>query len=217
VLFLFFNADLVQRKIDAKGGSIAFIDDYSAWVTGPTAEANRVGIQAVIDRALEWERRSGATFEEDKTVIIHFTRHPERTDENPYTIKGQRIIPKKSGKILGLAMDSELRYEEHMAKAAARGLRAAMCLRRLKMLTPRTARQLFVATVAPTMDYASNVWSHRRGWRETRWLNEAQKMGAQAITGAFKTVSMAVAEVEAGILPIDERHAQAGTRLYVNM
>jgi hypothetical protein len=40
VLFLFFNADLVQRKIDAKGGSIAFIDDYSAWVTGPTAEAN---------------------------------------------------------------------------------------------------------------------------------------------------------------------------------
>jgi hypothetical protein len=70
VLFLFFNADLVQRKIYAKGGSIAFIDDYSAWVTGPTAEANRVGIQAVIDRALEWERRSGATFEEDKTVIL---------------------------------------------------------------------------------------------------------------------------------------------------
>ncbi|KAL9570493.1 hypothetical protein ACKAV7_005381, partial [Fusarium commune] len=217
VLFLFFNADLVQCKIDAKGGSIAFIDDYSAWVTGPTAEANRVGIQAVIDRALEWERRSGATFEEDKTVIIHFTRHHERTDESPYTIKGQAIIPKKSGKILGLVMDSELRYEEHVKEAATRGLRAAMCLRRLKMLTPRTARQLFVATVAPTMDYASNVWSHRRGWRETRWLNEAQKMGAQAITGAFKTVSMAVAEAEAGILPIGERHAQAGTRLYVNM
>ncbi|KAF6514240.1 hypothetical protein HZS61_006496 [Fusarium oxysporum f. sp. conglutinans] len=217
VLFLFFNADLVQCKIDAKGGSIAFIDDYSAWVTGLTAEANRVGIQAVIDRALEWERRSGATFEEDKTVIIHFTRHHERTDESPYTIKGQAIIPKKSGKILGLVMDSELRYEEHVKEAATRGLRAAMCLRRLKMLTPRTARQLFVATVAPTMDYASNVWSHRRGVRETKWLNEAQKMGVQAITGAFKTVSMAVAEAEAGILPIGERHAQAGTRLYVNM
>jgi hypothetical protein len=132
-------------------------------------------------------------------------------------IKGQRIIPKKSGKILGLVMDSELRYEEHMAKAAARGLRAAMCLRRLKMLTPRTARQLFVATVAPTMDYASNVWSHRHGWRVTRWLNEAQKMGAQAIAGAFKTVSVAVAEAEAGITPVGERHAQAGTRLYVNI
>jgi hypothetical protein len=42
-------------------------------------------------------------------------------------------------------------------------------------------------------------------------------MGAQAITGAFKTVSVAVAEAEAGILSIGERHAQAGTRLYVNI
>jgi hypothetical protein len=30
-------------------------------------------------------------------------------------------------------MDLELRYEEHMAKAATRGLRAAMCLRKLKV------------------------------------------------------------------------------------
>jgi riboflavin biosynthesis pyrimidine reductase len=133
VLFLFFNSDLVQHKIDAKGESIALIDNYSAWVTGPTAEANRVGIQAVIDRALEWERRSGATFEEDKTVIIHFTRQPQRTDESPCTIKGQTIIPEKSGRMLGLEMNSELRYEEHMAKAATRGLPAAMCLQRLKM------------------------------------------------------------------------------------
>jgi hypothetical protein len=62
-----------------------------------------IGLQAVINKALKWERRSGATFEEDKTVIIHFTRHPERTDESPYTIKGQTIISKKSGKILGRA------------------------------------------------------------------------------------------------------------------
>ncbi|KAF5973448.1 hypothetical protein FCOIX_8766 [Fusarium coicis] len=52
ILFLFFNADLVQSKIDSNGGSIAFIDDYSAWVTGPTAEDNREGIQSIIDRAL---------------------------------------------------------------------------------------------------------------------------------------------------------------------
>lgn len=97
-------------------------------------------------------------------------------------IKGKTITPKDSGKILGLVMDSQLRYREHMAKAATRGLRAAMCLRRLKMVTPRTARQLFVATVAPTMDYASNVWSHRRGVRETKWLNEAQKIPSSAVS-----------------------------------
>ncbi|KAJ3453213.1 hypothetical protein MRS44_018868 [Fusarium solani] len=217
VLFLFFNADLVQSKIDAKGGSIAFVDDYSAWVTGPTAEANRDGIQAIIDRALEWEKRSGATFECDKTTIVHFTRVAERTSCTPFMVKGKEIKPKQEAKILGVVMDAKLRFKKHMAEAATKGLSVAMCLRRLKMLSPRTARQLFITAVAPAMDYASVVWSHARGEKELTWLNRAQKMGAQAITGAFRTVSRAVAEAEAGIQTVDGRHAQAGMKLYINV
>ena len=30
ILFLFFNADLVQWKIDSNGGAIAFVDDFTA-------------------------------------------------------------------------------------------------------------------------------------------------------------------------------------------
>ncbi|WAO97151.1 Hypothetical protein NCS54_01486500 [Fusarium falciforme] len=206
VLFLFFNADLVQSRIDSKGGSIAFVDDYSAWVTGPTAEANRDGIQAIIDRALAWERRSGATFECDKTAIIHFTRVAERTSDAPFMIKGEEVKPKQKVKILGVVMDTKLRFKQHIAEAASKGLSAAMCLRRLKMLPPHTARQLFVATVAPAMDYASVVWSHARGERELTWLNRAQKTGAQAITGAFRTVSTAVAEAESSIQTTFEEH-----------
>ncbi|KAJ3454423.1 hypothetical protein MRS44_018317 [Fusarium solani] len=217
VLFLFFNADLVQSRIDSKGGSIAFVDDYSAWVTGPTAEANRDGMQAIIDRALAWERRSGATFECDKTTVIHFTRVAERSSDAPFTIKGEEVKPKQKAKILGVVMDTKLRFKEHMAKAASKGLSAAICLRRLKMLSPHSARQLFVATVAPVMDYASVVWSHACGERELTWLNRAQKVGAQAITGAFRTVSTAVAEAEASIQTVCERYAQAGTRLYINI
>ena len=184
ILFLFFNADLVQRKISAAGGSVAFVDDYSAWVTGSTAEANRAGLESIINDALEWEKRSGATFEADKTTAIHFTRMAERSSERPYAIKGQEVKPVSSAKILGVIMDSKLRYKEHMARAAAKGLSAALNLRRLRMASPRMARQLFVATVAPTMDYASNVWSHTCGLKEAVWLDRMQRVGAQAITGS---------------------------------
>lgn len=217
ILFLFFNADLVQHKIDANGGSIAFVDDYTAWVTGPSAEANRVGIQTIVDRALDWERRSGAQFEAEKTAIIHFTRYRERSPETPFLIKGDTVRPKESVKILGVIMDSELRYKQHIAWTAAKGLVAALALRRLKMLSPRAARQLFVATVAPIMDYAASVWMHACGEKALSWLNRAQKIGALAIIGAFRTVATAVAEAEASILPIRERHAQAATRLWMNI
>jgi hypothetical protein len=71
IVFLSFNADLVQRQIDSRGGAIAFVDDFTAWVTGPTAQSNREGIKAIINEALDRERRIGATFEAEKTAIIH--------------------------------------------------------------------------------------------------------------------------------------------------
>jgi hypothetical protein len=92
ILFLFFNADLVQHKLSLKWGSMAFVDDYNAWVPGPSAEANRDGIQAIIDRAVQWEKRSGATFEGDKTVIIHFTRCSDRASISPFGVKGEAIV-----------------------------------------------------------------------------------------------------------------------------
>ncbi|KAM4058407.1 endonuclease-reverse transcriptase domain-containing protein [Hirsutella rhossiliensis] len=91
-------------------------------------------------------------------------------------------------------MDKALRFKEHIASAAAKGLAAAMCLKRLKMASPRMARQLFVATVAPTMDYASN-----------------------AVTGGFRTVATAVAEAEAGVQSVRERHTQAATKFWIRM
>jgi hypothetical protein len=213
VLFLFFNADLVQRRIDGNGGSMAFVDDYTGWVVGPTAEANREGIQTIIDEALDWERRSGATFEGEKTILIHFTRNPNRTSTAPMTIKGEAVAPRESAKILGVVMDSKLWYKQHIARAATKGLKAALALKRLRMVSPSTARQLYGSTVAPVVDYASNIWMHACGSAAMASLNRVQRVGAQAITGAFRTVAVAVAETEASIRTVRERHADRATRL----
>jgi hypothetical protein len=140
ILFLFFNADLVQHKLSLKGGLMAFVDDYNAWVTGPSAEANRDGIQAIIYRAVQWEKRSGATFEGDKTVIIHFTRCSDRASISPFTVKGEVIVPSNTAKILGVVMDTQLRYKQHIAKATTKGLLAALALKRLRLVSPSTAR-----------------------------------------------------------------------------
>ncbi|KID81499.1 Endonuclease/exonuclease/phosphatase [Metarhizium guizhouense ARSEF 977] len=182
ILFLFFNADLVQTSISTSGGAIAFVDDYSAW-----------------------ERRSGATFECKKTAIIHFTRTARQLCPIAFVIKGQTVRPKETAKVLGVVLDTGLRYKQHIAEAAAKGLSAAMQLKRLCGLSPRVARQLFTAAVAPAMDYASNVWSH------------ACAIGAQAVTGAFRSVATAVAEAEAGIAPVLERHAKTAAKNWVNL
>lgn len=55
--------------------------------------------------------------------------------------------PTASVKVLGLIMDTRLRYQEHTSRAARRGLRAAMALKRLRGLSPSVTRKLFNATV----------------------------------------------------------------------
>ena len=216
-LFLFFNADLVQHKISAGGGSVAFVDHYTAWVIGPSAEANRAGVQAIIDRALDWERRSGATFEGEKSALVHFTRNAERSSSTAFAIKRETLSPEESVKVLGVVMESQLRYKQHVARAATRGFEAAMALRRLKMVSSRTARQLLGAAVAPLVDDSSSVWMHTCGGRASRCLNRVQKTGAAAITGAFRTVATAVAEAEASIRSVRERHTEKATRLWVDI
>jgi hypothetical protein len=136
------------------------VDDFTAWVTGPAAESNRDGIKEIIKKALDWESRSGAPFEAEKTAIIHFTRKAYKSDAELFAIREQLVRPKTQVKVLGMIMNADLKYKEHIARAATKGLKAAMELQRLRGLTPRTARQLFTATVAPVVDYASNVWMH---------------------------------------------------------
>ncbi|KAK7582830.1 hypothetical protein V3481_012128 [Fusarium oxysporum f. sp. vasinfectum] len=217
ILFLFFNADLVQTQIDRNGGAIAFVDDYTAWVSGPTAQSNRRGIQAIIDKALDWERRSGATFEAEKTAIIHFTRYTGRVDSEPFTIKGERVFPKDQVKILGVIMDSRLHYKQHIARAATKGLGAAMELKRLKGMAPSTTRQLFTAMVAPVVDYASNVWMHACKTVSAYAIHRVQRIGAQAIIGSFTSVATGVAEAEAHIATIQERFWRRASKLWVDI
>ncbi|EED11618.1 hypothetical protein TSTA_108080, partial [Talaromyces stipitatus ATCC 10500] len=100
--------------------------------------------------------RSGATFEADKTAIIYFTPKAHKLEQERFTIKGQAIKPKDYIKILGIIIDTRLKYKEHIARTTSKGLEVAMELRWLRGLSPLIARQLFTSTIITAMDYASN-------------------------------------------------------------
>ncbi|EAQ84299.1 hypothetical protein CHGG_10703 [Chaetomium globosum CBS 148.51] len=131
-----------------------------------------------------------------KDRVLHLFRTSLRDGDIPSQWRNAKIIPlKKPGK-----------SEYTLAKS----------WRPISLLST-LARQLFVATVAPVMDYAANVWMHACGEKALSWLNRAQKIGALAITGAFRTAATAVVEAEASIYPVRERHAQAAASLWINI
>ena len=90
-------------------------------------------------------------------MLVHFTRNTDRTNTTPFIIKGKTVALGHTAKILGVVMDAELWYKQHVTKAATKGLIAVMALKRLRIVSPLTIRQLFRATVAPVVDYALNI------------------------------------------------------------
>ncbi len=164
ILFLFFNADLVESKINKNGGAIAFIDDYSAWVTGDSLEHNINLLQdTTVPRVLGWAKASGAVFQAKKTQLTYFTRNKRFSDSpnanQPLIMGDQSIVAKPVMKILGVILDSGLKYKEHILRARDKGIKAALALKRLRNLRPETARKLFHSKVTPITDYASPIWA----------------------------------------------------------
>lgn len=205
LLYIWYNADLVDRKIDTKGGALGFIDDFNAWVTGVDEDETTKRIQEeIIPHAEQWAKESGAIFEEDKTCLIHFTRKQQQDDSRPVSFNGVRILPQKSVKVLGLTLDKKLGMDEHIARAVRKGTQACLSLQAIKGIRPTQLRQLYRACVVPITDYAASSWygPGKPGViRLTNALDKVQRLGARMILRAWKTVAMPVLEAEASLEP----------------
>src|SRR5438045_4982631 len=114
-------------------------------------------------------------------------------------------------------MDAKLKYKEHIARAASKGLEAAMELRQLRGLSPSTVQLLFTSTVTQVVDYASNVWMHAFRDKLIQPINRVQRIGAQAIIGTFLTVAMSIAEAEAHIASAQDQFWRWAVKLWTDI
>ena len=137
LLYIFYNTDLVERKIDSQGGALGFVDDFNAWVVGPDEEQNTAMVQeTILPRAEQWAKQSGATFEADKTSFIHFTRRPGRNNTRAISFGGKDILPQNSVKVLGVTLDQKLAMDEHISRVVTKGTQACLSLQAVKGVRP---------------------------------------------------------------------------------
>lgn len=162
--FCFFNTLLVKSVINKRRDTIAFADDYSAWVTGDSVVENVDYLQACVVRPLERSAaQCGAIFRPDKSHMIHFIRSKKARQSTmaskTHILNGICIHPSPTLKLLGVVLDQKLKYHEHISNAVKPGIATVLALKRRRNLGPETARRLYNSTVTPVTDYASVIWA----------------------------------------------------------
>lgn len=111
------------------------------------------------------------------------------------------IKPQDKIKILGVVLDNKLNITAHIDKTVTSATQKYLALGRLRGIRPKQMRQLHRAVV-DTTNYAASTWYARGRLGVTGHisrLERIQRMGAQAIIGAFRTVSSGVLHDEAGL------------------
>jgi ribonuclease HI len=109
------------------------------------------------------------------------------------------------------------RHDTVWGGKAEKALKAALALKRLQGLYPATMRQLYTATVAPVMDYASPVWYLAVSDKTLAVLHRAQRVAAQAIVGGFRTMGLDFAVLEAGIPSLQQRLHEQTLRFWISI
>jgi hypothetical protein len=211
ILYMFYNADLLEITESPNKMAMGFIDDITYGAAGYTDRENVKELKNALERADKWKEKHGAQFEESKYVMVHFTRNRRDTIKASLKTATTKIRAAAEARYLGVTFDRELRFRTQMENAVKTGTKAALALSRIGKSTWGASyeclRRLYQATVASRIDYGALIW-HRpnaKGNAESsasmRKFSTIQRIAMKATLGCYRTAPTAAMEVESGLQP----------------
>ena len=220
----------VCERPGSNTSALGFVDDINMLAYGKSTEENCKTLEVIHKKCEKWASRHGSVFAPKKYELIHLSRNPKKFNMFTVIQIGNNIIkPKTDIRILGLQIDSKLKWGAHTRKIQEKKMtKQSRALTKISTstwgATLLKARQVYTAVVRPAMTYGSTIWHMPKEIQKsnviTNKLAVIQNKRLRNIAGAFKATPIAVLEAETFIASIDihldQLQAQTRQRLCRN-
>jgi len=212
ILFLLFASTLLPTLEEGPTTALGVLDDSNILNFGKTTEENCQRLKPAHAKCLRWAAQHGAAFAPQKYYPIHFTRSRIRHNlQATVDIQGFQEGPVPSLRLLGVWVDTELQWGPHIKKTIEKSQSQMQSLQRLCKstwgATFQKARHIYTAVVRPALTYGCQVCNQTettwgQSTRRTKALEKIQNQALRHITGAHRSVSEHVLQIEAHIPPV---------------
>lgn len=158
ILYLIYVNDMGHLKLSGK--LCLFADDSSVFYANKTVQQNMERMKPDIEIINEYFRLNKLSLNANKTKFVHFAPAQKKfiAEEN-LNADGFVIEKVNSIKYLGVHIDSQLTWANHVDHVCGRVAAAAGILRKLSFLPRKILRQLYFSLAHSHLSYAAIVWA----------------------------------------------------------
>jgi hypothetical protein len=218
ILYLIYSYGLVAIPQGNKEDGGAYVDDNFFVAIADTFEDCDKILNDMLDKQNTWLAAHNSRAELSKFQCLRLTRRKDVTRTNFTHRQTQHTIEcVPEARLLGVQIDQELRWHQHVQQAVWKAENLLLAVKRLTRpsfgLPQRHVRQLYISMVLPKLEYTLLVWytplhrndrtgRHTGSVGHTKILEKIQRLGCLLITGAFRSTATDVLELHAMTPPV---------------
>ena len=174
ILFVIFINDLPDV---VSSTAKIFADDTKLFRAIRITEDHDV-LQQDLDNLVEWSNKWQLEFNETKCKSLHLGSSNQRLN---YQMNSQLLEDTRNEKDLGVYIDDELKFHDHVSKAVAKASRLLGLIRAtFTCLDKVTMPRLFTTMVRPHLEYGNVIW-HPRFRRDSTEIEKVQRRATKLI------------------------------------
>jgi ribonuclease HI len=211
ILFLIMINDFPSSTTSDIQTSI-FADDSAIWKSGANLNHIISELKPQVNKIAEWCEEWGFTLNEKKTTAVIFTKSNQIRNNNvPIVINGMTIATAKSIKFLGLTIDQQLTWTEHINSTISKAKSKINLLRSISGsrwgANKTTLLRIYKTIIRPKLEYGLEAMtSITKSARQK--IEKIQNCCLRICTGAMKSTALDVLQQECGELPLRLRQQE---------
>ncbi len=156
ILFVIYINDLPDV---INSDAFLFADDTKIFSRIKTIE-DAINLQNDISTMEQWSKEWLLEFHPDKCHVLTLGKHQNIAHAHPYSLNNHELDHVFEEKDLGVIIDCDLRFEEHIATKVKKANSIVGLIRRsFSYLDAKLLKLLFTAFVRPHLEYAQAVWA----------------------------------------------------------